>query len=131
MYGCNKLYCEQLGIYYSQYYRQLAVDRPRMLDFRCLRFPGLISAFTVPSGGTSDYGPEMLHYAAQKKPYSCFVREDVRIPFMAMPDAITALLALQGAPLGRLSQTVYNITSFSPSAGEIRAIAKNAFPNSE
>ena len=56
MYGCNKLYCEQLGIYYSKYYRQLAADLPVMLDFRCLRFPGLISAFTVPSGGTSDYG---------------------------------------------------------------------------
>ena len=60
MYGCNKLYCEQLGIYFSRHYRQLAADRPVMLDFRSLRFPGLISAFTVPSGGTSDYGPEML-----------------------------------------------------------------------
>src|SRR4030067_3059323 len=73
MYGCNKLYCEQLGIYFSKYYRQLAAELPMILDFRSLRFPGLISAFTVPSGGTSDYGPEMLHYAAQKKPYACFV----------------------------------------------------------
>ena len=65
MYGCNKLYCEQLGIYYSRHYRQLAAERPVMLDFRSVRFPGLISAFTVPSGGTSDYGPEMLHAAAK------------------------------------------------------------------
>ena len=65
MYGCNKLYCEMLGIYYSQYFRQLAADRPVTLDFRALRFPGLISAFTVPSGGTSDYGPEMLHARRQ------------------------------------------------------------------
>ena len=36
MYGCNKLYCEQLGIYFSKYYRQLAADHPVMLDFRCL-----------------------------------------------------------------------------------------------
>src|SRR5690606_14323878 len=61
MYGCNKLYCEQLGSYYSHNYQQLAETTPVMLDFRSLRFPGLISAFTVPSGGTSDYGPEMLH----------------------------------------------------------------------
>src|SRR5690606_19284572 len=27
MYGCNKLYCEQLGRYYSTYFRQLAADR--------------------------------------------------------------------------------------------------------
>jgi len=47
---------KMLGTYFSQYYRQLAAERPVMLDFRCVRFPGLISAFTVPSGGTSDYG---------------------------------------------------------------------------
>ena len=93
MYGCNKLYCEHLGRYYSHHYRQLAADAEKAgVDFRSIRFPGLISAETVPSGGTSDYAPEMLHAAAQGKPYSCFVREDVKIPFMAMPDAITALL---------------------------------------
>jgi threonine 3-dehydrogenase len=46
MYGCNKLYCEMLGTYFSEYYRQLAAERPQMLDFRCVRFPGLISAST-------------------------------------------------------------------------------------
>ena len=129
MYGCNKLYCEHLGRYYAHHYRQLAADTEKRggVDFRCIRFPGLISAVTVPSGGTSDYAPEMLHAAAQGKPYECFVREDVRIPFMAMPDAIDALLKLQSAPAERLSQSVYNITSFSPSAGEIRATALRAF----
>jgi len=73
MYGCNKLYCEMLGTYFSEYYRQLAAERPQMLDFRCVRFPGLISAFTVPSGGTSDYGPEMLHAAAKQEAYAAFV----------------------------------------------------------
>ena len=68
MYGCTKLYCEKLGSYFCHHYRQLDDKRPVMLDFRCVRFPGLISAFTVPSGGTSDYGPEMLHAAAQHKP---------------------------------------------------------------
>src|SRR3954466_16098642 len=26
MYGCNKLYCEQLGHYYARYYKQLSAD---------------------------------------------------------------------------------------------------------
>jgi len=131
MYGCNKLYCEQLGIYYSKYYRQLAVDRPVMLDFRCLRFPGLISAYTVPSGGTSDYGPEMLHHAAQDKPYACFVREDVRIPFMAMPDAVKSLLLLTAAPKEALKHSVYNVTSFSLSAIQFRDWVLKFFPNAQ
>jgi threonine 3-dehydrogenase len=131
MYGCNKLYCEQLGIYFSKYYRQLAADHPVMLDFRCLRFPGLISAFTVPSGGTSDYGPEMLHAAAQDEPYACFVREDVRIPFMVMPDAVKSLLHLKEAPRENLRHQVYNVTSFCLSAAEFRNLVLRFFPQAQ
>ena len=58
MYGCNKIYCEHLGRYYSKHYQQLAKDPVKnTIDFRCLRFPGLFSADTTPTGGTSDYGP--------------------------------------------------------------------------
>jgi threonine 3-dehydrogenase len=93
MYGCNKLYCEQIGRYYAHYYKQLAAERASgRVDFRCVRFPGLISALTMPSGGTSDYAPEMIHAAAKGEPYACFVRPDTRIPFMAMPDGVEALL---------------------------------------
>lgn len=129
MYGCNKLYTEQLGRYYSLYYKQLdAVDQSGRVDFRCIRFPGLISADTVPSGGTSDYGPEMIHAAAQGKPYVCFTRPDARIPFMAMPDAVDAIFALMAVPRARLSRSVYNITAFSPSAEQFRAETLRHFP---
>jgi len=131
MYGCNKLYCEQLGIYYSKHYQQLSVNRPVMLDFRSLRFPGLISAYTVPSGGTTDYGPEMLHAAAQGKSYACFVREDTVLPFMAMPDAVTALLQLAAAPAESLGRAVYNVTSFSLSAADFRDQVLRAFPDAQ
>ncbi len=130
MYGCNKLYCEKLGLYYSHYFGQRHLDEnpPTMLDFRAIRFPGLISAFTLPSGGTSDYGPEMLHAAAQGKPYACFVREDTKISFMAMPDAIKSLMVLTEAPRESLSNAVYNIAAFSLTAGEFRKRAFAAFP---
>jgi threonine 3-dehydrogenase len=129
MYGINKLYCEQLGAYYANFYRQLDAERVAgRVDFRCLRFPGLISAATLPSGGTSDYAPEMIHAAARDEPYACFVREDTRIPFMAMPDAIQALLALESAPLDALSRQVYNVGAFNPSAGELRDLVGKAFP---
>ena len=132
MYGCNKLYCEHLGRYYSFHYRQLAVDENKFtVDFRCLRFPGLISSITVPSGGTSDYGPEMLHHAAQGKPYACFVRPDSTLPFMVMPDAIKSLLLLEAAPKESLRQLVYNVTSFSPTAEQFRQHVVHAFPNAD
>lgn len=131
MYGCNKLYCEHLGRYYSTHYKQLLESRPGRIDFRCVRFPGLISAVTVPSGGTSDYASEMIHAAAKGEPYACFVRPDTRIPFMAMPDAVDALLRLSMAEAKRLSVSAYNVRAFNPSADEIRASALRAFPDAQ
>jgi nucleoside-diphosphate-sugar epimerase len=130
MYGCNKLYCEHLGRYYARHYKQLAAEPLGHVDFRCVRFPGLISAVTTPSGGTSDYAPEMIHAAAKGEPYSCFVRKDTRIPFMVMPDAIDALLQLAAAPRERLTRTAYNLAAFSPTADQICEVVTRAFPRS-
>jgi nucleoside-diphosphate-sugar epimerase len=132
MYGCNKLYCEQLGRYYARFYKQLAAEpQSGRIDFRSVRFPGLISALTVPSGGTSDYAPEMIHAAAQGEPYACFVRPDTRIPFMAMPDGVEALLTLAAAPRAALTRTAYNLSAFNPSAEEVRREVVRAFPSAD
>ena len=120
-------------MYYGKYFGQKHLDAnpPTMLDFRAIRFPGLISAFTLPSGGTSDYGPEMLHAAAQDKPYSCFVRADTKISFMAMPDAIKSLLMLMDVPREKLSNNVYNIAAFAITADEFRQRALKAFADAK
>ena len=128
MYGCNKLYCEHLGRYYARFYKQLAAHATGRVDFRSVRFPGLISAVTMPSGGTSDYAPEMIHAAARGEPYTCFVRPDTRIPFMAMPDAISALLGLAKVPRERLTRTAYNLTAFNPTSQQIHDAVMAAFP---
>ena len=132
MYGCNKLYCEQLGRYYARFYKQLAAEpQSGRVDFRAVRFPGLISAMTVPSGGTSDYAPEMIHAAAKGEAYACFVRPDTRIPFMAMPDGVDALLTLAAAPRERLTRTAYNLAAFNPSAEEVYDEVLRAFPHAQ
>ena len=131
MYGCNKLYCEELGRYFTHHYKQLSVGVTRRVDFRAVRFPGLISATTMPSGGTSDYASEMIHAAAKEEPYDCFVRPDTTIPFMVMPDACEALLNLAGAGRKSLTRTVYNVGAFSRSAADIRAVVLAAFPRAQ
>jgi len=132
MYGANKLYCELLGRYYARHYKQLAAEPlSGKVDFRGVRFPGLISAATLPAGGTSDFASEMIHAVAQGEPYACFVRPDTRIPFMAMPDAVDALLRLAEAPRESLTRTAYNVAAFNPSADEIRQTVVGAFPHAE
>ncbi|MEO1279244.1 MAG: NAD-dependent epimerase/dehydratase family protein, partial [Planctomycetota bacterium] len=128
MYGVNKLCCEHLGRYYSEHYRLLGGgDASAPIDFRCVRYPGLISPHTAPSGGTSDYGPLMLHAAARGEQGVCFVDEDARLPFMLMADAVAATLALAQAET--LGQRIYNVASFAPRAGEIAAAITEHFPS--
>jgi threonine 3-dehydrogenase len=132
MYGCNKLYCELIGTYYARNYKQLAAEsHSGRVDFRCVRFPGLISAVTMPAGGTSDYAPEMIHAAARGERYGCFVRPDTQIPFMAMPDGVEALLTLASAPREELQRTAYNVGAFNPTAEEIRNVVVSAFPGAQ
>jgi len=128
IYGCNKLYCELVGTYLSH---KTATPGAFPVDFRAIRFPGLISAETLPSGGTTDFAPEMIHAAAQRKPYACFVTEQSRLPFMTMPDAVEALVLLAGTDAARLTRRVFNIRGFSCSAGEIREEVLRHFPDAE
>lgn len=129
IYGISKLNCEGLGRYFSENYMLLSdPDRRNLIDFRCIRFPGLLSPDTLPSGGTSDYGSEMVHAAAQGNNYKCFVRPDTVIPFMAMADAARALISLVATPRQNLKSYVYNVAGFSVSAEEIAREVKKFFP---
>lgn len=133
IYGVSKLACENLGVYFSRNYKLLdtTIDRNNLVDFRSVRFPGLLSPDTLPSGGTSDYGSEMIHSAAQNLSYECFVRPDTTIPFMAMSDAVEILMMLLLAPKNNLFEQVYEIGGFSVSAEQIESEIKKNFPNAK
>lgn len=118
MYGITKVSGELLGEYYH---------RKWGLDFRGVRFPGLINA-GVPGGGTSDYALFMYVDGVRKGRYQAFCREDTRIPLMYMPDAIGALTGLMDAPRDALRRCIYNIQGFSPTALEIAESVRRALP---
>ncbi len=118
MYGITKVAGELLGDYYFRRYG---------VDFRAVRFPGLISA-TLPGGGTSDYAPLMYIEGLRRGHYEAFCRPDTAIPMMYMPDGIRALADLAECPRDRLSRSVYNIAAFSPSAQELADSVMRALP---
>ncbi len=108
VYGISKLAGERWGEYY---YNRFGVD------FRSVRYPGLISYKTEPGGGTTDYAVEIFFDAVKKNSYQCFLKEDTTLPMMFMEDAIDNTIKLMETDPEKLSlRSAYNMAgiSFSP-----------------
>ena len=118
MYGVTKVTGELLCDYYVKRFG---------VDARGLRYPGIISAETLPGGGTTDYAVEIYYKAIEDGRYSCFVEERTRLPMMYMPDCIKATMDLMAAPYESLKHHGdFNVGAMSMSAGELAAeIAKH------
>jgi threonine 3-dehydrogenase len=121
MYGLTKVAGELLGEYYEHTFG---------IDFRGVRFPGLINA-GIPGGGTSDYALFMYVDGMRKGRYASFSTPEAKIPFMYMPDAIRAMLELSDAPKEKLGQAIYNIAAMSPTAQEVADAVKARIPDVE
>ncbi len=123
MYGVTKVAGELLGDYYVRRFG---------LDVRGLRYPGIISAETLPGGGTTDYAVAIYYDAIKYKKYTCFVRDDPRLPMRYMPDCLKATLDLLQAPFESLKHHCdFNVGSMSFSAGELAASIKKYIPDFE
>ncbi|MBN1223866.1 MAG: NAD-dependent epimerase/dehydratase family protein [Candidatus Aminicenantes bacterium] len=120
MYGVTKVAAELLCDYYVKRFG---------LDIRGCRYPGIISYETLPGGGTTDYAVAIYFEAVKNKHYTCFVKEETRLPMMYMPDCIKATLDLMEADFDKLiHHSDFNVTAMSFSAGELAADIKKHIP---
>lgn len=120
MYGVTKVAGELLCDYYVKRFG---------LDVRGCRYPGIISYETLPGGGTTDYAVAIFFEAVKNKKYTCYLREDTRLPMMYMPDCLKATLDLMDADFSKLKHhSDFNVTAMSFSAGELAAEIKKHIP---
>lgn len=123
MYGLTKVAGELLGDYYVRRYG---------LDVRGLRYPGIISHETLPGGGTTDYAVAIYYEAVKNKKYTCFVKEDTRLPMMYMPDCIKSTIDLMQADFSKLKHhSDFNVGAMSFSVGDLAASIKKRMPEFE
>ena len=120
IYGITKIHLELLGVYYHENYE---------LDFRSLRYPGVISSKTLPGGGTTDYAVEIYYDALKKGSYTSFLKEDTAMPMMYMEDCLKATLSLLEAPNVNLTERVYNVTAMSFTPQDLAESIQKVFPH--
>jgi len=123
MYGVTKVCGERLCDYYVQRFG---------IDARGLRYPGIISAETLPGGGTTDYAVEIFYKAIEEGRYTCFLGPETRLPMMYMPDCIKATIDLAEADFGKLvHHNDFNLAAFSVTPAEMADAIRKYIPEFE
>lgn len=120
VYGISKQAGER---WCSYYFNKFGVD------IRSVRYPGLISWKTMPGGGTTDYAVEIYHKALSEGKYTCFLKEDSKLPMMFMDDAIRATLGIMGSVSENIKvRSSYNLGAMSFTPDEITQSIKKQIP---
>lgn len=120
IYGVSKVHGELMGEYLHHKYG---------LDFRCLRYPGVISVNTPPGGGTTDYAVQIFHDALSTGHHECYLRPDTRLPMMHISDCHRATVEFMQAPESQLSLRTYNIAAMSFTPEEVAQEIRKHLPH--
>ncbi len=59
------------------------------LNFRSIRYPGIISSEKYEFNGTTDYSTAIFFEALEKKHYKCYLGPKTYLPMMYIDDCIT------------------------------------------
>ncbi|MCP4977272.1 MAG: NAD-dependent epimerase/dehydratase family protein [Maribacter sp.] len=123
VYGISKQSGERWCNYYHHKYG---------VDVRSVRYPGLISWKTMPGGGTTDYAVEIFHKALSDGHYTCFLKEDTKLPMMFMDDAIRGTIMLMESNEEDIKiRSAYNLSAMSFTPAEIADNIQRIVPDFE
>jgi threonine 3-dehydrogenase len=119
MYGATKVAVERLGIYFKQKHG---------LDFRCLRFPLVISP-NAPKTAVTAFPSHAFNAGHTGEPFSFPVSKSTGVSTLFLEDVINSILAYTAADRSRLSRHVYSLHAYYLTAGMVAKAVTKRFPN--
>lgn len=122
LYGQSKVIGERAADLYHGTYR---------VDVRGLRYPGLISSGTEPTGGTTDYAVKIFYDALRHGRYECYLRPNTQLDMMLLDDAIRATIELTDAEDAKLRHRTYNLTAVQITPAVLADAIREHFPKFE
>ena len=125
VYGKNKLIVEQ----YGNKFHEKSLCKNVGLDFRSIRFPGVISYDTVPSGGTTDYAPQMINNAKNGVKFECNLSPNTMLPFIGIDKTISSIIEIMNLEVIESKFRVFNVQQTSFSVKELSDFLLQKFPS--
>ncbi|MEL7542356.1 MAG: NAD-dependent epimerase/dehydratase family protein [Pseudomonadota bacterium] len=117
-YGVTKVAVERMGNYFATRHE---------LDFRCLRFPMVLSPF-APAGAATAYPSLAFNAAARGENFTFPVAPDVGMSSLFLEDVVASIVAIMNADRTRLTRPAYNLHGFYVSAGAVANALTKRYP---
>ena len=125
VYGNNKLAIEQ----YGSKLHEKSILKDAGLDFRSIRFPGVISYDTIPSGGTTDYAPQMIDCAKKGMIFECKLTPKTKLPFIGIDKTILSIIDIMNFKVIDSKLRVFNVEEANFSIEQLNDFLVGQFPS--
>ncbi len=119
VYGATKIATERMGHW---------MKTKRGFDFRCLRFPMVISPF-APSGAVTAYPGHACFAAKSGKPFKFPVKAETGMSTLYLMDVVRSLAEFTLCDKACIKQPAYNLHAFHFTAAMLAKSLQNRFPD--
>ena len=119
IYGATKVAVERMGVY---------LKLKQGFDFRCLRFPMVLSPF-APAGAMTAYPSHAIAAAANGESFGFPVAEHTGMSTLYLNDVTRSVIEICTAERSALSQHIYNLHSYMFTAQDLVTAIQSRYPD--
>ena len=119
IYGATKVAVERMGVY---------LKLKQGFDFRCLRFPMVLSPF-APAGAMTAYPSHAIAAAANGESFVFPVAEHTGMSTLYLNDVTRSVIEISTAERSALSQHIYNLHSYMFTAQDLVTAIQSHYPD--